>query len=126
MSFVTIHKDPKDSKSCIGIVLWKYKQRFVQLWYCPSGYNITPHSHPKEDVELMYLFGSATFYRKTKNVPEEFYTPKWFNAFKKFTVPAGTYHWFSVSCLPLVFINLSKFKEGHKAVSASEDICYVK
>lgn len=110
-------------EKCTGIVLFKWRQRFIQLWICKRGYEIKPHSHPEEDIELMYLFGKTVFYRKHETYPDvnEVYKPKWYHVFRTFTVKAGTIHWFTVSSLPLVFINFSKFKKGYKAKSAAID-----
>lgn len=124
MSIINYHE------SCVGIVLFKWRQKFIQLWYCPKGYEIKPHSHPEEDIELMYLFGSTVFYRQNQNInyiirgwldnPES-YKPKWYNVFRRFSVPANTKHWFIVSKWPLIFINFSTFSEGNKPKSAAVD-----
>lgn len=106
---------------CIGIVLCKWKQLFIQLWFCASSYEIAAHSHPEEDIELMYLFGSTTFFRVDSNMGLQSYRPKWYHLFRTFTVKAGTVHWFTVSSLPLVFVNISKFKDGATAKSAAQD-----
>lgn len=112
-------------EKCLGIVLFKWRQRFVQLWLCPSGYKIQKHSHPEEDIELMYIFGSSVFYRLTSSYVfteyQESYKPKWYHIFRCFSVPAGTIHWFEVSKWPLVFINFSTFKDNIKPKSAAID-----
>lgn len=107
---------------CRGITLFKRKNKRVELWVIPANYSITPHSHPQEDVELMYLFGDAAFYRQdTNGCPEEF-KPKWFrDVFRKFSVKHFHVHWFSVSKWPLVFINFQTFRNGAIPVSAAID-----
>lgn len=107
-------------ESCIGIVLFKWRQRFIQLWFCAGGYAIDPHSHPEEDIELMYLFGKTTFFRYTNSKVESF-KPRWYHVFRKFTVKAGVTHWFTASNVPLVFINFSTFKDGFTPKSAALD-----
>lgn len=85
----------------------------------------------------MYLFGSATFYRQiaknvtvsknevftmtTTNIKYEGIKPKWYNIFRRFSVPEDTNHWFSVSKWPLIFINFATFKNGYKPQSAAID-----
>lgn len=107
-------------EQCIGVVLWKWRQTFVQLWYCPKGYEIKTHSHPEEDIELMYIFGKTVFYKDSYSSTRAF-KPKWYHMFQTFSVPAGTAHWFTVSNIPLLFINFSTFKQGFKAKSAAID-----
>lgn len=117
-------------EGCWGLVLFKWRQRFIQIWFCKSGYEIKPHSHPEEDIELMYIFGSTTFFRMPRwskfystfdyMIPEKF-TPKWYHIFRTFTVNNGVRHWFKVSKWPLVFINFSTFLPGNKAKSAAID-----
>lgn len=104
---------------CIGLRLWKSKTRFVQLWYCPRGYRVEPHSHNDEQIELMYLFGKTTFFRLSSVV--ESLSPRWYHMFKSFTVKAGQVHWFTVSTMPLVFINFATFLNGKEPTSAAID-----
>lgn len=122
---------------CVGLRLWKSKTRFVQLWYCPTGYKVEPHSHNDEQIELMYLFGKTEFWRtkieysdvfKSKDgtihehVKEnEGFKPRWYHMFKSFTVKAGQIHWFTVSTMPLVFINFATFLNGKEPTSAAID-----
>lgn len=108
---------------CRGLLLFKFMNRTVELWYCPKGYVIPEHSHPNEDIELMYLFGSTSFYRRR---PYGFkladsLTLEWCDFGRCFSVPAGWSHWFVVGKLPLVFINFAKWKKGVKPSSASVD-----
>lgn len=110
---------------CVGIKLFSYGQRFVQLWYIPPGYTIEPHSHDDEDIELMYLCGKTVFFKDKGGdpivvIPERF-KPRWYHIFRKFTVKAGTVHWFSTTNTPLIFINFSKFLPGNKPRSAAKD-----
>lgn len=85
----------------------------------------------------MYLFGNAEFWR-TKleyndvfksgddNIHEhvkesEGFKPKWYHMFRSFSVKAGQIHWFTVSSLPLIFINFATFIDGKKPTSAAVD-----
>lgn len=106
-------------EDCVGITLWKFGQTNIELWYCPAGYEIQPHSHPKEHIELMFIAGKATFYR-IKNMTQSF-TPRWYHMFRRFTVTPGRVHWFSVSHRALIFINIARFIDGHKPTSAAVD-----
>lgn len=115
---------------CVGLRLWKSRTRFVQLWFCPKGYVVKPHSHNDQHIELMYLFGKTTFYRVRQSmIPIEYnpcrsvqgFEPSWKHIFRRFTVLPGQCHWFTVSTLPLIFINFATFIDGKEPVSASVD-----
>lgn len=119
-------------EKCIGLTLLRFWKWNVELWYCPSGYRIKPHSHPNEHIELMYVFGRTTFYRVINwTTPTAFgpfsgetqqsYTPKWYHFGRRFTVRPGIVHWFEVSNKPLIFINFATFINGHRPTSASID-----
>jgi hypothetical protein len=108
-----------DKLNCVGITLFKWGHRRAEVWFIKPGYVIEEHTHPKEDVELMYLFGSTVFYRRDLETDEvEFARPKFF---RKFSVKHFHSHWFSVGWLPLVFINFQSFLDGHSPQSASKD-----
>lgn len=105
---------------CFGITLFKWKHYRIEIWKFPSNYTIEKHSHPNENIEVLYLFGNATFYRiKPENhelvIWKSDYIPKFLS------LPAGYIHWFIVGKLPLVAINFSRFLNGHESVSACED-----
>lgn len=109
-------------EKCVGFLLFKFRQFTAELWYCPSNYVIAEHSHPNEDIELMFLFGSTIFYRREDPaLNEEFYIPKWYHAFRCFSVPAGFSHRFLVGNKPLLFINFASWKAGVTPTSASVD-----
>jgi hypothetical protein len=111
---------------CRGLTLWRKGQRNVEAWWCPSGYEIIPHSHPNETIELIPLFGWATFHRQKKVAGEWLpaesvvVTPRrWF---RKHTVPMGCLHWFTVGRrMPLIFLNVSVWRDGVKPTTAAED-----
>jgi len=123
---------------CLGITLFKWGRRKVELWLCPRHYTIPKHSHNDENIELAFLYGEAEFSRK---VWKERFTvrdhlidkkEKYFVIESKvvsgfgslthtFSIPAGTVHWFSVSNKPLIFLNYSKWLPGKKVTSAATD-----
>lgn len=110
-------------EGCRGITLFKLGARRVELWFCPAGYAIEEHSHPKEDIELMYLFGDTLFFRRNLAKPEkvEWERMTWKRFGAKFSVRYFHSHWFTVGRLPLVFLNFQKFREGFKPESAAKD-----
>lgn len=118
---------------CIGLRLFKSKKRFIQLWYCPRNYQVESHSHNDQNIELMYLFGKTTFHRVKDEVTGagtffethyplvESFTPRWYHIFTRFTVRCAQVHWFSVSYLPLIFVNFAIFIDGKEPTSAAID-----
>lgn len=107
---------------CKGITLFRFFQLRAELWYIPAYFNITEHSHPAEDVELIHLFGSSTFYRRDLNTGlKESVNVRMFSGFKKFTVKHFHSHWFSINSMPMFFINIQRFLPGCKPVSAAVD-----
>lgn len=120
---------------CVGVTLFRGKKHNVEIWYCPRGYEVKPHSHNDQHIELMYLFGKTTFHRQTFGqlsgkpgdtfrrlfVTKEEFTPTWKHVLKKFTIKPGQRHWFTVSSLPLIFINFATFIDGKRPVSAAID-----
>ena len=110
-------------ESCRGLTLLLWGRWSAELWYCPRGYEIKPHLHPHEDIELVPVFGWAAFHRcPAKGVLPEtaVVTPRrWF---RRHTVPMGWVHWFTVGRrLPLVFINVARWREGVTPTSAATD-----
>jgi hypothetical protein len=119
-------------ESCIGLTLFRLWRWNVELWYCPKGYRIKPHSHPNEHIELMFIYGRTTFYRIIKWTTHtvfgdvygdhvQHYKPKWYHVGRTFSVKPGIVHYFEVSDRPLIFINFATFTKGHKPTSASVD-----
>lgn len=115
---------------CVGITLLKFKRRKIELFFCPKGYTIPKHSHNDEDIELAFLYGHATFYRKLQywDGVKDTYTViesrevNGFGSFKRtFSIKAGTVHWFTVSTKMLIFLNYSKWLPGREVTSATKD-----
>jgi quercetin dioxygenase-like cupin family protein len=109
---------------CVGLTLWKWGRTKVELWLVPAGYVIPPHSHPSEDIELMLVKGNGTYlYRVNEetNVTDAIVCkfPRHFG--RRFTIPAGFVHGFSVSARSLMFINFAKWKPGVTVTSAAID-----
>ena len=110
-------------QKCWGLTLWKWGQFKLELWICPKGYKIPAHSHDNQDIELLFLYGTALFARRLAN---KFFFDYVFATFPKhfgqrFTIPAGAEHYFEVSNKTLIFIGIERWKPGVKVTSASID-----
>jgi hypothetical protein len=107
---------------CRGITLWRWGQFNIEAWWCPRWYEIVPHSHPNEAIELVPLWGHATFYRQSPEGVVESVCVDHRRWFRRHTVPMGWRHWFTVGAShPLVFLNLSWWRQGVKPSSAADD-----
>jgi hypothetical protein len=108
---------------CVGITLFRWNRLNIELWYCPSNYDIVEHSHPSCHIELMFLYGNTEFHRRaTKSGHIESASAKFPKNFgKKYTVPAGFYHRFNTGKSPLVFLNIERWLSGVKITSAATD-----
>lgn len=121
MSFINRYE------SCIGITLYKFGSKRAELWIIPRNYTIIEHQHSNENIELMFLFGRTTFYRRPVydnqevKVPAESLTTRWRFFGRCFSVKYYHSHWFKTTNWPLVFINFQTFLLGKKPVSAAED-----
>lgn len=113
-------------EGCVGLRLFKWGQRSVQLWYCPKGYTIEKHSHDLQDIELAFIYGQAWFYKLQHNIVKSAKVAGLGNPFKTFSIPAGTVHWFSVSSRSLWFVNYARWKTGYTPTSASIDFVPLK
>lgn len=113
-------------EQALGIRLWRWGFFQIEIWVCAPGYRIKPHSHPDEDIELVFLFGDARFFRQqwiSKVMPfppEEFHAqfPRHFG--RRFSIRRGVVHWFEVSKHWLVFLNCERWTR--KPTSAAEDL----
>jgi hypothetical protein len=104
------------------MTLWSWGQRRAEIWFCGPNYEIKEHRHPNEDIEIMYLFGSANFYRRDINTGEAFFKPMtWRSFMRKFTINNFHVHWFSVGRWPMIVISFQRFLKGAKPVSAASD-----
>lgn len=108
---------------CWGLRLFRLGKHQIELWFCPSGYQITPHCHPNLDIELFFIWGIKCYFERYKlggqkdGIMVTF--PKSF--LKRFTIKNYHFHWFKVSKWPLVFINYERWIGAGKPLSASKD-----
>lgn len=114
----------KRFESCLGISLPAWGRIKVELWYAPAGYSIKPHTHNKQDIKLIFLFGNnVRFHRRKKGTYlGESVVMFWRNIGRIFTIRAGDEHSFDVSHTPLIFLNIETWRHGSTPTSAADDI----
>lgn len=99
-------------ESCLGLSLPAIGKYKIEFWYCPSEYEIKPHSHNNVDIKLMFLFGHNTRFFRCKPDGSNLisFLARSRHMFKVFNIYAGNIHWFTVSKFPLIFINFERWK----------------
>ena len=117
-------------EDCIGFLLARFGRHQIELWCCPTGYEIPEHCHPCETIELFFLYGHDVLFSKRdlrlcdeQKVKVSF--PR--DIFKHFTIKGSEAHYFKVPKGRgkwLVFINWEKWIDGCRPSSASEDFVY--
>lgn len=113
----------KRYESCVGLSFINIGRFKVEFWFAPAGYQIRPHTHNHEHIRLYFLFGDrVSFHRKRygSNNWETFHA-RWFNIFRGFNIRAGDAHWFSVSKVPLIFVNIEEWLTD-EPTSAADDL----
>lgn len=107
---------------CKGFTFFRLGQFRAEIWFIPRNYTIIEHRHPRENVELMFLFGHTEFFRRDifTNAVESLVTT-WKCFGRRFSVKSWHSHWFRTTNWPLVFINFQHFHHGYKPESAASD-----
>lgn len=113
----------KKYESCRGLSIGPFGSYLVEIWFAPPKYEIKEHTHPHQNIKLIFLFGhNILFYRRKKG---EFLGETFWAKFKDvgtiFTINAGDAHFFTVSSWPLLFMNIEKYINC-KPTSASIDM----
>lgn len=100
---------------CRGITLFRFGQRLVELWYCPKGEIIEPHSHEHFNSTLIMLGGEieGTIGFRTGRTG-------WYDFGRRFFIPAGTCHQAKVVGNFCVFLNYERWWDV-KPTSAAID-----
>ena len=110
---------------CWAVKLLEFGRYNIEIVYAPPHYQIEEHSHPSQIIKLCFLFGRATFFRRSNISGLATADVCWpSNMFRTFTIAWYHSHWFAVSKWPLVFINLEIWRT--KPTSAAEDfvVCH--
>lgn len=72
---------------CIGLILIRIGTRQLELWFCPRGEVIEPHSHPHIDSTLIILGGEMD-----GDINGRRGKTGWYDFLRRFKIPAGTVH----------------------------------
>lgn len=105
---------------CFGFTLWRWNFLNIELWFVPPKYSIVEHSHPSQDIELIFLQGEAWFHRRNiRTLEVDSFWATNVNRGKKFTIKTYHSHWFDTNRKWLIFLNIERWYK--KPTSAAED-----
>lgn len=107
---------------CRGITLYRFGKKRAEIWFIPRNYKIEIHRHSHENIELMFLFGQTTFWRRSViSLVEESLKTCWKYFGRCFSVKSYHQHSFITTKWPLIFINYQTFLTSYKPESAAQD-----
>lgn len=114
---------------CIGLTLFRFGRRKLELWFVPANYACVEHTHKDSDGEFFVVYGRGRdIWRKT--------WPHWLSGamcqievynitnrhyFKTYTVRANTPHGFSVGSTLMVFLCWETYRKGVPVTSPAVD-----
>lgn len=99
----------------VGLKLFRFRNRQVELWFCPKGERIPLHFHEAIDSHLVFLFGRM-FWTSDGRSKEL----SWRNFLFNWIIPANVAHGAVVTGLCGVFMNIEKWTA--EPTSAAKDI----
>lgn len=108
----------KHNKS-VGVTLLRWKGWLVELWRCPVGEVVQPHTHPDQDSTLMFLSGCATLGKKEPGCGAIERLVVGGLRSHAYYISASTVHWFHSVTKVLWFINISHRNDTTQLASAS-------
>lgn len=92
---------------CRGLKLWKWGHTQIELWWCPGGEVIEPHTHEEFDGLIVYLFGSMVFWTPTKRR-----AIGWRDFLKTLKIPSGLAHGAIGRKPGCLFLNFERWKNA--------------
>jgi len=88
---------------CLGLKLFRYRKTQIEIWFCPKGEQIEPHTHLEADITIVPLAG-----RMAGRIGERCGIAGWSDIFRRFCVPRGTVH--SARMLsPCIFMGIERW-----------------
>ena len=107
-------------KRCVGLALFRWNRRQLEIWFCPAGTEIEPHTHPHIDSTIRLLWGGM---RGTIGDHEGYVDMEDF--FRPFHVPAGVRHSAHIGQGLTIFANWEVWRGDIPITSAAEDFTAV-
>ena len=107
---------------CIGITLFRWGRRKVEIWYSPADYATPLHSHNDSSTEFTILWArNRRIWRRIGNLTESYtaHTPRVWGKF--LSVRAGVLHAFGKGTAPMIWLAFETWNPGVKVTSVAED-----
>lgn len=92
---------------CWGLLLHRWGNKQVEVWFCPKGETIVDHLHAKIDSKIIYLGG-----RMDGHIAHKHKQFGWRDIFRMFHIPRATVHGAKVTGLFAVFANVETWSES--------------
>lgn len=89
---------------CIGLTLFRFGRKQLEVWYAPKGEEIEPHVHKKIDSTLIILGGEME-----GNIDGRIGKTGWYDFLRRFNIPSGTIHSAKVTGRFCLFLNYEKW-----------------
>lgn len=89
---------------CVGVILFRFGTRQLELWWAPKGEFIEPHSHKHIDSTLLFLWGSIN-----GSIGDKSGQVSYRDALRCFSIPAGVKHSAVVLSRFCLFLNWEKW-----------------
>lgn len=108
-----IHRHNK----CVGLTLFRFGKRQLEIWWCPKGEEIESHIHQNIDSTLIILGGEMDGWIGSRHG-----RTGWYDFLRRFHVPAGTPHRAKVTGSFCLFANYERWscKPSSAAIDFTE------
>lgn len=103
-------------KRCVGITLFRWRQRQLEVWFCPRCEDIEPHCHPNIDSLIRLLWGTMKGTIGDKR--------GWVDFWRPYSIPAGVMHAAEIHSFT-IFVNWEKWRNDIPVSSAAVDFTAV-
>lgn len=90
---------------CVGVMVWRWKRTQVEVWFCPRGELVPPHSHRGFDSLIVHLAGRMVFWAEGRGRVLNWGDVGWSKL-----IPAGAEHGLIVRGPFGVFVNFETWK----------------
>jgi len=91
---------------CWGLLVHRFGNKQIEVWFCPKGETIVDHFHAKIDSKIIYLGGKMDGHITHKH--KQF---GWRDLFRAYPIPRGTVHGAKVTGLFALFANVETWPD---------------
>jgi hypothetical protein len=107
---------------CIGLTIFHWGRRKVELWWAPSDYSPPPHSHKNSSTEFTILWAKNRRIWRRVGDRVDTYTANTPGVWGKFlSVRAGVVHAFEKGDSCMIWLAFETWQRDAKVTSVAED-----